>query len=250
MKPFFSIQNCLSLEQIKHIDQLENNLETLYHTGHYTDRGQALGLSKEKDMPGHILNEIYDIIKDKVEENVGTLSAMSRAKVFMYPTYGVFSRSVMPMTEHIDIDKSHIDYNKSPGYSILIPLRSNYKESTVVWNAVKKDIDLDVNPENLDILEDPDYTYTKDENDLTSHCVHTKSNLVGKPYVFEHTPGDVILWNRKYVHASSNSSNYDYILDTKHMTPELNNLDANPGSFKTLDKVVKRFALLLTRFER
>ena len=77
-----------------------------------------------------------------------------------------------------------------------------------------------------------------------------KSNTVGKPYIFKSIKGNVICWNRKYIHASGNSEHYDYLLDTKTMKPILNVLDNGDGSFKTLNRVVKRFALILTRWDR
>jgi hypothetical protein len=240
MKPFFSIHNCFSSEQLAYLESLEQNFQADYHTGNYTDRGQVLGLSTEKDMTDDILNEIYDMIKDKVEENIGTL----------YPTYGVFSKGIMPMTEHIDVDPTHIDYNKSPAYTIVIPLKSNYTESTIVWNAVKKDMRKPIGPRNIIMLEDSDYTYTEAEKKITSHCEQKNLKHLGKPYMFKHNRGDIIFWKREYIHASSTSSNYNYVLDTKSMKPELNELDVNTGSFKTLDKVVKRFLLLLTRWDR
>ena len=77
-----------------------------------------------------------------------------------------------------------------------------------------------------------------------------KSKTVGKPYIFENITGDVICWNRRYIHASGNNQNYDYLLNTQTMKPQLNVLDNGDGSFKTANRVVKRFILLLTRWDR
>ena len=241
MKPFFSLQNVISPKQIKHLEGLGNTLQGNFHSKNYTDRGQALGLSAERDMPEDMMNEVYHMVKDEVEKELGK----------MYPTYGVFANSMMPMTEHVDIDPTHKDFNKSPAYSILIPLESDYVASTVVWNAVKKDQSKIISSTNIDVLEDADYTYSQAEQKLVSHCVKLmKSNTVGKPYIFKSVKGNVICWNRKYIHASGNSEHYDYLLDTRTMKPILNVLDNGDGSFKTLNRVVKRFALILTRWDR
>ena len=120
----------------------------------------------------------------------------------------------------------------------------------MVWNAVKRDLKKDLF-NNIDVLEAPNYSYNDNEQEAVSHCSHlVESNTVGKPYIFENITGDVICWNRSYIHASGNNHNYDYLLDTKTMKPDLNVLDDGDGSFKTLNRVVKRFALILTRWDR
>lgn len=240
MKPFFSIQNVLTLEQFKYLDKLDNDVHSSFHSKNYTDRGQMLGLSTEKDMPEDMMNEVYGMIKDEVEKETGT----------MYPTYGVFANSVMPMAEHIDVEPTHKDFDKSPAYSILVPMESSYVASSVVWNVVKKDISKELRNDNIEILEDPNYSYSDEEQEVVSHCTLMQSNTVGKPYVFENITGSAVCWNRKYVHASGNSQDYNYLLDTSTMKPNLNVLDAGDGSFKTLNKIVKRFALILTRWDR
>ena len=68
MKPFFSIQNVLTLEQFKYLDKLDNDVHSSFHSKNYTDRGQMLGLSTEKDMPEDMMNEVYGMIKDEVEK--------------------------------------------------------------------------------------------------------------------------------------------------------------------------------------
>ena len=239
MKPFFTLQSIINSQQLEYLSSLNDNLKGDFHTKNYTDRGQVLGSSTEKDMPEDMMNEVYDMVKDEVEKELGT----------MYPTYGVFSNSMMPMTEHIDIDPTHEDFDKSPAYSILVPLTSGIVANTVVWNAVKKDITKDLT-NNIDVLEDPNYSYNDNEQKLVSHCHIMKSKTVGKPYMFENITGDVICWNRRYIHASGNDQNYDYLLNTQTMKPQLNVLDNGDGSFKTANRVVKRFILLLTRWDR
>ena len=240
MKPFFSLQGKLNREQLKHLSSLGNSLQGDFHTKNYTDRGQSLGSSTEKDMPESMMNEVYDMIKDEVEKETGK----------MYPTYGVFSNSMMPMAEHVDVDPTHEDFNKSPAYSILVPLTGNYASSTVVWNVVKKDITKDLDG-NINVLEDPNYIYNDKEREAVSHCSHLmNSNVVGKPYIFKNITGDLICWNRSYVHASGNSQNYDFLLNRSTMKPRLNVLDNGDGSFKTANRIVKGFALILTRWDR
>ena len=68
MKPFFSLQNVISPKQIKHLEGLGNTLQGNFHSKNYTDRGQALGLSAERDMPEDMMNEVYYMVKDEVEK--------------------------------------------------------------------------------------------------------------------------------------------------------------------------------------
>ena len=237
MKPFFSLQNIINPQQLQYLSSLGDNLQGDFHKKNYTDRGQSLGSSTERDMPEDIMNEVYGMVKDKLEKETGT----------MYPTYGVFSNSMMPMGEHVDVDPTHKDFDKSPAYSILVPLTSGLIASTVVWNAVKKDLSKDLT-NNIDVLEDPNYSYSDKEQEVVSHCTLMQSNTVGKPYVFENITGSVVCWNRSYIHASGNNQNYDYLLDTRTMKPRLNVLDNGDGSFKTANRVVKKFILILTRW--
>ena len=237
MKPFFSLQSIINPQQLEHLSSLGDGIQGDFHKKNYTDRGQSLGSSAERDMPEDMMNEVYDMIKDEVEKETGT----------MYPTYAVFSNSMMPMAEHVDVDPTHKDFNKSPAYSILVPLTSNYVASTVVWNAVKKDLSKDLT-NNMDVLEDPNYSYNDKEQETVSHC-SMASNTAGKPYIFENVTGGVVCWNRSYIHASGNNHNYDYLLNSKTMMPSLNVLDNDNGSFKTANRVVKRFILILTRWD-
>ena len=49
MKPFFTLQSIINSQQLEYLSSLNDNLKGDFHTKNYTDRGQALGSSTEKD---------------------------------------------------------------------------------------------------------------------------------------------------------------------------------------------------------
>ena len=59
MKPFFSLQNIINPQQLEYLSSLGDNLQGDFHKKNYTDRGQSLGASTERDMPEDIMNEVY-----------------------------------------------------------------------------------------------------------------------------------------------------------------------------------------------
>lgn len=221
MDPHFVIEKQLTPEHIQSFRDIGQTLPAVGASlGYNTEDALKIGITNEKNMPEEMLNRVYNSIKSIVEKKTG----------IMYPTYGVFSESVTPMKEHVDIDKSQIDYDKDPAYTIIIPLSTNIECHTVVWNAIKKEEEKGIDPGNILTFENPPHTYTLLEEQALSHCWVDEVKKWGKPYMYEHSAGNIICFKRKYIHASGLATSGEPVSNS---------------SFK--QDSTKQFILILTR---
>ena len=149
-----------------------------------------IGTSKESEISQNNLNSIWQSINKIVTEKLGTI----------YPTYGVFNESVTPMVEHVDAIPTQRDYNLKPAYTLILPLESDVKCHTVVWNVTSE---YPVKFQDQKIVGSTDYQHTEEDKKLLSHC-DKKVFGWGKPYFYEWIAGDIICIKRDHVHASDN----------------------------------------------
>ena len=154
----------------------------------------SIGLSQEIEMQENELKSVWDIVKQKVQDSTGTI----------YPSYGVYNKSITPMVEHIDSMAGQTDFELQPAYTIILPLVCHIECHTVVWD-LKGVYPLKFN--------DPGYTgeqyeHTAEEKTLLSHC-DKKVLSWGKPHFYRWNVGDAICIRRDNIHASDNFMHTD-----------------------------------------
>ncbi len=205
MKQHFVIKNALDSKTTTLLqDRLFSNSRTLadkkqtfdLYPGIRTGAGKhiSIGLTQETEMKENELQSIWNMIEQQVQNSTGKI----------YPSYGVYNKSVTPMSEHIDSMVGQTDFEQQPAYTIILPLVCHAKCHTVVWD-LKGVYPLKFN--------DPEYTgeqykHTAEEKTLLSHC-DKKVLSWGKPHFYRWNVGDAICISRDNIHASDNFMHQD-----------------------------------------
>ena len=206
MKQHFVIKNALDSKTTTLLqDRLFSNSRTLadkkqtfdlYPGPIETGAGKhiSIGLTQETEMKENELQSIWNMIEQQVQNSTGKI----------YPSYGVYNKSVTPMSEHIDSMVGQTDFEQQPAYTIILPLVCHAKCHTVVWD-LKGVYPLKFN--------DPEYTgeqykHTAEEKTLLSHC-DKKVLSWGKPHFYQWNVGDAICIRRDNIHASDNFMHQD-----------------------------------------
>lgn len=206
MKQHFVIKNALDSKTTTLLqDRLFSNSRTLadkkqtfdlYPGPIETGAGKhiSIGLTQETEMKENELQSIWNMIEQQVQNSTGKI----------YPSYGVYNKSVTPMSEHIDSMVGQTDFEQQPAYTIILPLVCHAKCHTVVWD-LKGVYPLKFN--------DPEYTgeqykHTAEEKTLLSHC-DKKVLSWGKPHFYQWNVGDAICIRRDNIHASDNFMHTD-----------------------------------------
>jgi hypothetical protein len=206
MKQHFVIKNVLDSKTTTLLqDRLFSNSRTLadkkqtfdlYPGPIETGAGKhiSIGLTQETEMKENELQSIWNMIEQQVQNSTGKI----------YPSYGVYNKSVTPMSEHIDSMVGQTDFEQQPAYTIILPLVCHAKCHTVVWD-LKGVYPLKFN--------DPEYTgeqykHTAEEKILLSHC-DKKVLSWGKPHFYQWNVGDAICIRRDNIHASDNFMHTD-----------------------------------------
>lgn len=206
MKQHFVIKNALDSKTTTLLqDRLFSNSRTLadkkqtfdlYPGPIETGAGKhiSIGLTQETEMKENELQSIWNMIEQQVQNSTGKI----------YPSYGVYNKSVTPMSEHIDSMVGQTDFEQQPAYTIILPLVCHTKCHTVVWD-LKGVYPLKFN--------DPEYTgeqykHTAEEKTLLSHC-DKKVLSWGKPHFYRWNVGDAICISRDNIHASDNFMHQD-----------------------------------------
>jgi|TARA_B100001093_G_scaffold508312_1_gene570275 hypothetical protein len=206
MKQHFVIKNALDSKTTTLLqDRLFSNSRTLadkkqtfdlYPGPIETGAGKhiSIGLTQETEMKENELQSIWNMIEQQVQNSTGKI----------YPSYGVYNKSVTPMSEHIDSMVGQTDFEQQPAYTIILPLVCHAKCHTVVWD-LKGVYPLKFN--------DPEYTgeqykHTAEEKTLLSHC-DKKVLSWGKPHFYRWNVGDAICISRDNIHASDNFMHQD-----------------------------------------
>tara|TARA_B100001094_G_scaffold321871_1_gene370323 strand:- start:5930 stop:6598 length:669 start_codon:yes stop_codon:yes gene_type:complete len=206
MKQHFVIKNALDSKTTTLLqDRLFSNSRTLadkkqtfdlYPGPIETGAGKhiSIGLTQETEMKENELQSVWNMIEQQVQNSTGKI----------YPSYGVYNKSVTPMSEHIDSMVGQTDFEQQPAYTIILPLVCHAKCHTVVWD-LKGVYPLKFN--------DPEYTgeqykHTAEEKTLLSHC-DKKVLSWGKPHFYRWNVGDAICISRDNIHASDNFMHQD-----------------------------------------
>ena len=205
MKQHFVIKNALDSKTTTLLqDRLFSNSRTLadkkqtfdLYPGIRTGAGKhiSIGLTQETEMKENELQSVWNMIEQQVQNSTGKI----------YPSYGVYNKSVTPMSEHIDSMVGQTDFEQQPAYTIILPLVCHAKCHTVVWD-LKGVYPLKFN--------DPEYTgeqykHTAEEKTLLSHC-DKKVLSWGKPHFYQWNVGDAICIRRDNIHASDNFMHQD-----------------------------------------
>jgi len=206
MKQHFVIKNALDSKTTTLLqDRLFSNSRTLadkkqtfdlYPGPIETGAGKhiSIGLTQETEMKENELQSVWNMIEQQVQNSTGKI----------YPSYGVYNKSVTPMSEHIDSMVGQTDFEQQPAYTIILPLVCHAKCHTVVWD-LKGVYPLKFN--------DPEYTgeqykHTAEEKTLLSHC-DKKVLSWGKPHFYQWNVGDAICIRRDNIHASDNFMHQD-----------------------------------------
>ena len=205
MKQHFVIKNALDSKTTTLLqDRLFSNSRTLadkkqtfdLYPGIRTGAGKhiSIGLTQETEMKENELQSVWNMIEQQVQNSTGKI----------YPSYGVYNKSVTPMSEHIDSMVGQTDFEQQPAYTIILPLVCHAKCHTVVWD-LKGVYPLKFN--------DPEYTgeqykHTAEEKTLLSHC-DKKVLSWGKPHFYRWNVGDAICISRDNIHASDNFMHQD-----------------------------------------
>jgi len=213
MKQHFVIKNALDSNTTTHLqDQLFSKSRSLAEKkqtfDHYPvpddwptqqyDRGDqkhiSIGLTQEIEMNDNELQSIWNIIQERVQNSTGKI----------YPSYGVYNKSVTPMSEHIDSMIGQTDFEKQPAYTIILPLVCHVKCHTVVWDLKG------VYPlkDNDPVYTGEQYEHTAQEKILLSHCDERVLSW-GKPHFYRWNVGDAICISRNNIHASDNFMHQD-----------------------------------------
>ena len=136
MKQHFVIKNALDSKTTTLLqDRLFSNSRTLadkkqtfdlYPGPIETGAGKhiSIGLTQETEMKENELQSVWNMIEQQVQNSTGKI----------YPSYGVYNKSVTPMSEHIDSMVGQTDFEKQPAYTIILPLVCHAKCHTVVWD--------------------------------------------------------------------------------------------------------------------
>ncbi len=158
----------------------------------------SIGLYQEIEMQENELKSVWDIVKQKVQDSTGTI----------YPSYGVYNKSITPMSEHIDSMVGQTDFEQQPAYTIILPLVCHTKCHTVVWD-LKGVFPLKINGKLRDLVfKGEQHNHTAEEKTLLSHC-DKKVLSWGKPHFYRWNVGDAICIRRDNVHASDNFMHTD-----------------------------------------
>jgi len=206
MKQHFVIKNALDSKTTTLLqDRLFSNSRTLadkkqtfdlYPGPIETGAGKhiSIGLTQETEMKENELQSVWNMIEQQVQNSTGKI----------YPSYGVYNKSVTPMSEHIDSMVGQTDFEQQPAYTIILPLVCHAQCHTVVWD-LKGVYPLKFN--------DPEYTgeqykHTAEEKTLLSHC-DKKVLSWGKPHFYRWNVGDAICISRDNIHASDNFMHQD-----------------------------------------
>ena len=213
MKQHFVIKNALDSKTTTLLqDQLFSNSRTLADKKQTFDqypvsndwpnqqynRGDqkhiSIGLTQEIEMKENELQSTWNMIEQQVQNSTGKI----------YPSCGVYNKSVTPMSEHIDSMMGQADFEQQPAYTIILPLVCHARCHTVVWD-LKGVYPLKIN--------DPEYTgeqyeHTAEEKTLLSHC-DKKVLSWGKPHFYQWNVGDAICIRRDNIHASDNFMHTD-----------------------------------------
>ena len=85
----------------------------------------SIGLTQEIEMKENELQSTWNMIEQQVQNSTGKI----------YPSCGVYNKSVTPMSEHIDSMMGQADFEQQPAYTIILPLVCHARCHTVVWDV-------------------------------------------------------------------------------------------------------------------